>query len=197
MTTTAEQLAHEWGTVIPFAGYDMENPQVWEKYGSEWVEFPTVSGDVYITLKHFAELRADVPTELTPDCIAMFTTGFAAPIDDCVDEDGEPSMAPSKSKNRRRIALGVFVSRDTSRCSVMNFEDNKDEPIYEASGTGALAEALDLCALSTWGAEYLARLSIIAVDESNGLNDEQRNELKHRVGFMLNSAELIKRDLEN
>jgi hypothetical protein len=191
--TTAELLASEWGGVIPFAGYEMDTPQIWEKYGSEWVEFPLVSGDIYLSLKTFATHRADVPTELAPDALAIVTTGYAAPIDDCVDDDGEHIAAPSESKNRRRLAIAVFVARDASRVSVMRFADEPGETIAERTGSGTLSEAIDLAAVSAWGAEYLARLTILAVDDTNGLSNDERADVRDRVGHLLKSAELLQR----
>ena len=193
MNTTAETLTNDWGTVIPFAGYSMDNAQVWEKYGSEWVEFPHATDDVYLTLKVFASHRANVPEELAPDAIALMTTGYAAPIDECVDEaTGENTTPPSECESRRRVAIAVFVARDASRCTEMRFQDDEHgEGIRESRGSGMLSDAVDLVALSAWGAEYLARLTILAVDESNGLDNSERAEIRDRVSTLLNNAELV------
>jgi hypothetical protein len=133
-----------------------------------------------------------VPYELSPDVIALMTTGYAAPLDECNDpETGETVTQPSECESRRRIAIAVFIARDASRCSVLRFADNEGEVIKERHGIGALSDALDLAATSAWGAEYLARLTILAVDEDNYLTDDQRAEVRERVGRLLNSAELL------
>lgn len=192
METTAELRADDWGTVIPFGGFRLDKPQVWERYGSEWVEYPDTDNDVYLTMKQYGVSRVGVPNELAPDVIALMTTGYAAPIDECQDPDtGETTTPPSECDNRRRVALAVFIARDASRCTVLRFADNQGETIKERQGIGALSEALDLAALSAWGSEYLARLTILAIDEDNDLTDYQRNETRQRVERLLASAELL------
>jgi hypothetical protein len=167
VTQTAELLAEDWGTVLPFVGFTMDNPQLWEQYEGEWVQHPHETDDVYQLLDHYRftnqvnDLTGSSNPKPKPHAIAIITTGWGAPITDC-DPDNPNSVAPSQSPRKRRIALCVIVARDASSCSVLRFEDDPEGITTDRMGTGTLAKEIDSAAFFVWGAEFVARLMVTA-----------------------------------
>jgi len=195
--TKAELLAEDWGTVLPFAGFRMDTPQLWEQYGGEWVEYPHDLEDVYDLLQGFRFARelndavAETNPQPKPEALALITVGWGAPVQDC-DPDNPEAVRPSQSENRKRIALGVFVSRDASACSVLRFELEPDAVTVDKMGTGSLAEALDTAAFYVWGAEYVARLMVNAErnkDEDGAENSPELLRAIPLLGLMAEDAE--------
>jgi hypothetical protein len=71
------------------------------------------------------------------DYVAIVTTGWAAPI----DEDSDVDTRPSLHRDRRRVRLSMIGKHDEV-ASIMRFEDDPDNPIYETSGEGPLVDAV-------------------------------------------------------
>jgi hypothetical protein len=163
---TATELVADWGTAFPYPdSHDMPRPQIWEIYGKEWVEYPHEENDVYFALLRHRDDRRTTPETKRPQGFALITTGWAAPL----DENGEPSGAPSEHPKRRHLALGAFLSRDGSTASLLRFDDDGEE-VESDDATGNLAGALDLNAATMWGAEWVTRLAIRATEtKSSGL----------------------------
>lgn len=187
----ASLLADDWGTVIPFAGYSMDYPQLWERYGNEWVEFPHKTEDTYGMMMLYAVERHELPADLSPDGFAIITTGWGAPLP---VEGEEPSddWRPSESAERERVAVALFVARDGSQMSEIRFEkDTKTEPLRETYGSGELVKAADRCAYILWGVEFIARLVLILTDQENNLEDTNRDNLRVRVTELIEAHQMM------
>ena len=74
--------------------------------------------------------------------LAVHTTGWAAPLNEHGESDGQPSKHPE----RRRVAL-VTVKTVEGFGSALSFADNPDEIITDEKGDGKLADALQECLL--------------------------------------------------
>lgn len=158
MTTTAYRVAQEWGDVLPFSGYELDLPQLWECYNGEWVEYPHIMRDVYDLLGSYFDIHRRTNNENTPSAFALMTTGYAAPI-----TDGEElTTAPSAHPGRRRVAVCVVYDRDGSQSSALRFADDLGGDVVTEGGeeSGTLAHALDACAVALWGAEWVTRYSL-------------------------------------
>lgn len=79
---------------------------------------------------------SDDASGLIWDAIAVTTQGWAAPI----EPDDNSDVPPSQHKDRRRVLLMCLITRDHEMFSVLKLED--ENPIFETTGTGNLAEAL-------------------------------------------------------
>lgn len=187
----AALLANDWGTVIPFAGYKMKYPQLWERYGNEWVEFPHENNDVYGMMMNYAVERDRLPADLSPDGFVIVTTGWGAPL----PKDGEQppiGWRPSDSTEKERVAVGMFVARDGSQMSEIRFERaTESEPMREPYGSGELAQAVDRCAYILWGVEFIARLVLILTDNENNLEDTDRANLRDRVSLLIEAHQMM------
>lgn len=187
----AASLADDWGTVIPFSGYEMELPQLWERYGNEWVEYPHKNNDVYAMMMMYAVQRDEMPADLAPDGFAIFTTGWGAPLPKGQDEPSD-DWRPSESAERERVALGVFVARDGSQVSEIRFESAaKPDPMRENYASGELAKAVDRCAYILYGVEFIARLVLILTDQENNLEDTDRHNLRDRVSLLIEAHQMM------
>lgn len=197
--TKAEILVEDWGTVLPFLGFEMDLPQLWEQYGGEWVEYPHKIQDIYDLLDGYSFARQvsdtvgrDNPPE-KPEALAVITVGWGAPVEDIHPEDPN-AQRPSQSDNRRRIALAVFICQDGSACSVLRFEDDPKGLTVDRMGTGSMADAIDKAAFYVWGAEFVARLMVNA-ERNKDENEEGGNPHPDLVralpllGFMAEEAE--------
>ena len=74
--------------------------------------------------------------------LAVHTTGWAAPLNEHGESDGQPSKHPE----RRRVAL-VTVKTAEGLGSALSFADKPDEIITDDKGEGDLADALQECLL--------------------------------------------------
>jgi hypothetical protein len=74
--------------------------------------------------------------------LAVHTTGWAAPL----NENGEVDGQPSKHPERRRVAI-VTVMTAEGMGSALSFADEPDDIITDSSGTGQLSDALKECLL--------------------------------------------------
>ena len=74
--------------------------------------------------------------------LAVHTTGWAAPLNEHGESDGQPSKHPE----RRRVAL-VTVKTVEGLGSALSFADNPDELITDDKGEGQLSDALEECLL--------------------------------------------------
>jgi len=78
------------------------------------------------------------------DAAALVTCGWAAPLPniDSQESDEYNGSAPSEHPERRRVRLVVVVG-DTGVGSVLRFEDDPENPIFDAGAArGPLAEAI-------------------------------------------------------
>ena len=101
------------------------------------LSFVLEHGDIY----HLLDTPESACARLF-DAAALVTCGWAAPVSD--EDGGEDSQlrAPSEHPERRRVRLVVVVG-DTGVGSVLRFEDDADNPIYDAGAArGPLAEAI-------------------------------------------------------
>jgi hypothetical protein len=74
--------------------------------------------------------------------LAVHTTGWAAPLNEHGESDGQPSKHPE----RRRVAL-VTVKTAEGLGSALSFADNPDEIVTDDQGEGDLSDALQECLL--------------------------------------------------
>jgi len=74
--------------------------------------------------------------------LAVHTTGWAAPLNEHGESDGQPSKHPE----RRRVAL-VTVKTAEGLGSALSFADNPDEIVTDDHGEGDLSDALQECLL--------------------------------------------------
>lgn len=72
------------------------------------------------------------------DYVAIVTHGWASPRNGSDDDE----IAPSQHPERRRVSIACVASRDASVHSAMRMA-GEEEIIYENSGVGALADALN------------------------------------------------------
>ena len=72
--------------------------------------------------------------------LAIHTTGWAAPLNEHGEADGQPSKHPE----RRRVAL-VTVMTAEGMGSALSFADDPDEIITDENGSGQLSDALKKC----------------------------------------------------
>jgi len=69
--------------------------------------------------------------------LVLYTEGWAAPVD---DQSGE---RPSDHPDAKRVRLVCVVGKDfTNVESIITFEKDNNEPIYDTGGKGQLAESL-------------------------------------------------------
>lgn len=98
--------------------------------------------DVYLALETLthrcAELDAALPGQplSTATAIGVVTCGWAAPVDD--HDDTPPSLHPG----RRRVRLVLVVDRELASGSVLGFQDEPEELVYDnGNAQGALCDA--------------------------------------------------------
>lgn len=184
MTNKAMTHAADWGTVLPFAGYELPRPSIWELYEGEWVEFPDEHPDIYSLIERYRMSNA-IKSERTPvpDAFAVFTTGWAAPVEECDPSKTGTPVAPSKSENRRRVALCCVYSIDGSRANSIRFEDHPADDLTEdgSGASGALSDALDECAAVLWGVRFVRGLALSYIDADT----ETRQRVAERVASLM------------
>jgi hypothetical protein len=90
--------------------------------------------------------------------LAVHTTGWAAPLNEHGESDGQPSKHPE----RRRVAL-VTVKTVEGLGSALSFADDPDEIITDDKGEGDLSDALQECLLKMMWQGYWA-----LVEDSDG-----------------------------
>lgn len=146
---TASNYLPDFGQVIPIS----EGTSLWENHGGEWVCFPSEQDDPYTLLASRRIIGGELGN--TPQAFALLTSGWASPLND----DGTTDCAPSEHPQRRRVHLMAVVCPDGSQASRIVFE-GEEEPTDDTSGeaSGALADALDACAVRVWGSEFTSSL---------------------------------------
>jgi hypothetical protein len=90
------------------------------------------SRDIYDVLEKISQDSSG----LIWDAIAVTTQGWAAPLGSSEDLDTPPSQHP----DRTRVFLVCIITNERDIHSVIKIEGK--EPVYDNSGTGALADAL-------------------------------------------------------
>jgi len=70
---------------------------------------------------------------------AVFTCGWAAPINK--DQDDDDQVAPSQHPERRRVQLVLITSRDGKQASALRFDKETELVTDEGNARGSLAEA--------------------------------------------------------
>jgi hypothetical protein len=157
MTTETMAKSHldNWvGATPSFSGNEMNSPEIYERYGSEWVLVPTVTSDIYGALAIYSAQRwerrtqSDLP-DLFPSAFVVVTTGWGAPL----GADGKVEGRPSEHAERRRLRVACCYAEDGTRISRLDFGDNA-ETVETEDGSGQLAEALDSVGWAVWGEGY-------------------------------------------
>lgn len=195
MTNRAAEHAKDWGTVIPFAGWQPPYPEVYELYGSEWVKYetPRPVGDIYELLEVY-RWRAQMTPEDAPRplAFAVSTAGWAAPAEHSDPRRTAEPVAPSQSPQRRRVALLCVYSFDGTTASHMKFENEPEDDLIEADSreSGALCDALDECAGQLWGVGFVRGLVLL----SAFADEETRQTLAGRVASLMSSLGLDNED---
>lgn len=90
------------------------------------------SKDIYDVLEKISKDSSG----LIWDAIAVTTQGWAAPLNSSKDSDTPPSQHP----DRARVFLVCIITNERNIHSVIKVEGK--DPVYDNSGTGALADAL-------------------------------------------------------
>ncbi len=90
------------------------------------------SKDIYDVLEKISKDSSG----LIWDAIAVTTQGWAAPLGSSEDSNTPPSQHP----DRTRVFLVCIITNERDIHSVIKIEGK--EPVYDNSGTGALADAL-------------------------------------------------------
>lgn len=188
MPNKLKGLLDEFEQVNPLPAGGLKLPQIWARYGSEWVDevetLTRVNGefiaDVYELLFMFSNLRQYSPEVPTPDALAIVTTGWGAPLGD----NGEVEGRPSEHASRFRVGLVIGILPNGSLMSRMRFlsgdqvgETTDDEGL----ATGALAEAADLMAFRVWGSSYTRDIITRWTDGKDSLPEEELRGLGVRV----------------
>ena len=120
-----------------FAGpdqFDMDNAVAFAYTVEGGVRELCKDADVY------AALRAAAFAPLLPgeDGVGCVTTGWASPL----SEDGEPEGQPSKHPLRKRRQLVAVTDRELKGASIVRFDDEEAETFLSSDGSGQLTEAL-------------------------------------------------------
>lgn len=146
---TASDYLPDFGQVIPIK----DGTGIWENYGGEWVQCPIDNSDPYLLLSTRGMLGTGSAGSLS--ALVLLTSGWGAPL----NENGEAEGAPSEHPQRRRVHLMVVTTPDGCQASRLQFE-GESEPVDDETGgaSGALADALDLCAVRLWGTEFTSAL---------------------------------------
>jgi hypothetical protein len=165
---------------------------MWELWGKEWTLSPVPAhSDIYLTMNYYGRSNHSKP--VAPDALAIVCTGWAAPINPETGEmDG--ADAPSKHPERRRVTLFTVVTprADVASRLVMGDDEPTDDP--EGGGTGALADALDACAVAVWGSEFTSSLVMqYATGKADGADNAT---LARLIGRVENVAPLVREALE-
>jgi hypothetical protein len=178
MNTATEHLG-ALGTAVALPTGEISSAQLWELHGQEWLEASNAP-DIYELLDKWGNTWETATHH--PHAFAVLTTGWAAPLGD----NGEVEGQPSKHPKRRRVVLFCVVSADGSLASRMVFGDDPEPVDDDGSASGALAEALDIAALRVWGRSFVLGLFKRYDAERDGLTDSQRETYSRRLaGFML------------
>ena len=116
---------NSFAKVVPLLFDDCGNPVVMEAdadYG----------GDVY-------DLLESVKTKAKYNHYAVFTCGWASPINK--DQDESDQVAPSQHPERRRVQLVLVTSRKGKQASAMRFDNDTELVTDDGNARGSLAEA--------------------------------------------------------
>ena len=75
------------------------------------------------------------------DFLTFATCGWAAPIKDDISEDEQ--VAPSQHPEKRRVMLTVNATTDSKIGSIITFQDDPDNQVFDyGDARGSLAEAV-------------------------------------------------------
>jgi hypothetical protein len=190
---TASQLLEDMGTAVPMPDDTGAVAQLWELWGKEWVEGLTPNDDdIYMTMNRHGQNHRRLPDIVKPDAMAIVCTGWGAPLN---PETGTlDADAPSLHPERRRVTLFTVVTprADVASRLVMGDDEPTDDP--EGGGVGALADALDACAVAVWGSEFTSSLVMqYATGKADGADSEKLDRLIERVA---NIAPTVREALE-
>jgi hypothetical protein len=186
MTTETLAKSHldNWiGATPVYSGDEMNSPEIYERYGSEWVLVPTVTSDIYGALAIYSAQRwerrtqSDLP-DLFPSAFVVVTTGWGAPL----GADGKVQGAPSEHPDRRRLRVVCCYAEDGTRVSRLDFGDN-GETTETDDGAGQLAEALDSVGWALWGEGYGSALMEL-ITQATG-NPDRADVMKGLVGRLV------------
>lgn len=135
----------------------LEQPLLYERWGSQWVEYTHTQGDIYELLQQYAKNRKDsVLSALVPEAIVVVTTGWAAPL-----KDGEVTCAPSQHPERVRVvmrsALELAQGGMMSRLDLAKPEGSEVAEDY-GNASGQLADAMQYAAMAVWGRKWSQNL---------------------------------------
>ena len=182
--TLAKSHLDNWREATPAPPERMEQPIIWERYGSEWVTVPVTTDEVYSALALYSASRwerrtqSDLPT-LAPSAFVFVTTGYGAPL----GADGKVEGRPSEHPLRRRLRVMCCYAEDASRVSRLEFTDDGESNETD-DGTGQLAEALDSVGWAVWGDSYFEAI-MEQIAQATG-NPEKSDTMKNLVGRLVN-----------
>jgi hypothetical protein len=128
--TTTDQPFDMANAVVFVLGHDEQRTPITE-YPDIYIALETITTDV---------ARIDEAINGNPllgaRALGVVTCGWAAPID-----DGE--TPPSCHPQRRRVRLAMIATSDLITGSVLEFQDDPNQPIFDdGSASGALRDAL-------------------------------------------------------
>ena len=124
-TKEIPQKENSFAKVAPLLFDDFGDPVVVEadaEYGA----------DVY-------DLLGSIESKARYNYYAVFTCGWASPINK--DQDENDQVAPSQHPERRRVQLVLVTSRDGNQASAMRFDNDTELVTDDGNARGSLAEA--------------------------------------------------------
>ena len=124
-TKEIPQKENSFAKVAPLLFDDFGDPVVVEadaEYGA----------DVY-------DLLGSIESKARYNYYAVFTCGWASPINK--DRDENDQVAPSQHPERRRVQLVLVTSRDGKQASAMRFDNDTELVTDDGNARGSLAEA--------------------------------------------------------
>jgi len=128
--------------------YSLPKPELREHYrNGTIVRWASAQPDVYDLLNDYGAAG-----EKEAECLGFVlrTTGWAAPM----TEDGQPEGQPSRHPERRRVALHVAATLE-GVVSRIHFEDTGETVDDEGTATGSLAEIVHGTALLVLGPAFV------------------------------------------
>ena len=124
-TKEIPQKENSFAKVAPLLFDDFGDPVVVEadaEYGA----------DVY-------DLLGSIESKARYNYYAVFTCGWASPINK--DQDENDQVAPSQHPERRRVQLVLVTSRDGNQASALRFDNESELVTDDGCARGSLAEA--------------------------------------------------------
>lgn len=160
----------------------LDQPILYERWGSQWVEYTHSQGDIYELLTQYAMNRRESGlSSLEPEAIVLVTTGWAAPLGADGAMLGAPSAHPQRVRVVMRSALELAEGGMLSRLDMAKPEGV--EVIEDFGGaTGSLADALQYAAMAVWGRKWSQNLlNWYATTNRDELSAEVKAGLVERV----------------